>query len=135
MNNLHLVNNYSKCKKLLLNLSLVEFLACNHVTRWPCWWCVGGQYNTIFSRRIYMNIGFSSQRREMLLFLTLTHHQHGRHDVTQKPAMKPLVHFFEMIWIRNSDPRSLGSWFIWVAFLLAKLFWGFRQSRLFGFSC
>ena len=24
------------------------FLACNHVTRWPCWWCVGGQYNRIF---------------------------------------------------------------------------------------
>ena len=31
---------------------------------------VGGQYNRIFSRRIYMKIEFSSQRREMLLFLT-----------------------------------------------------------------
>ena len=31
---------------------------------------VGGQYNRIFSRRIYMKIGFSSQRKEMLLFLT-----------------------------------------------------------------
>ena len=48
------------------------FLACNHVTRRPCWWCVGGQYNIIFSRRIYMKIGFSFQRKEMLLFLTLT---------------------------------------------------------------
>ena len=49
----------------------VQFLACNHVTRRPCWWCIGGQYNRIFSRRIYMKIGFSSQRREMLL-LTLS---------------------------------------------------------------
>ena len=31
---------------------------------------VCGQYNRIFSRKIYMKIAFSSQRREMLLFLT-----------------------------------------------------------------
>ena len=31
-----------------------------------------------------MKIGFSSQRREMLLFLTLTNHQHGRRDVMCK---------------------------------------------------
>ena len=31
---------------------------------------VGGQYKRIFSLRIYMKIEFSSQRREMLLFLT-----------------------------------------------------------------
>ena len=31
---------------------------------------VGGQYNIIFSRRIYIEIEFSSQRRKMLLFLT-----------------------------------------------------------------
>ena len=31
----------------------------------------GGQYNSIFSRRIYMKIEFSSQRREMHLFLTI----------------------------------------------------------------
>ena len=31
---------------------------------------VGGQCNRVFSRRIYMKIEFSSQRREMLLFLT-----------------------------------------------------------------
>ena len=37
------------------------FLACNHVTRRPCLWCVGGQYNRIFSRNIYMKIGFSSR--------------------------------------------------------------------------
>ena len=29
-----------------------------------------------------MKIEFSSQRRETPLFSTLTHHQHGRHDVT-----------------------------------------------------
>ena len=68
-------------------LYIYIFLACNHVTRRPCWWCVGGQYNIIFSRRIYMKIGFSFQRKEMLLFLTLTHHQHGRPDVTCKPAI------------------------------------------------
>ena len=32
---------------------------------------VGGQYNRIFSRRIYTKIEFSSQRREMHLFLTI----------------------------------------------------------------
>ena len=37
-----------------------QFLACNHMTRQPCWWCVGGQYSRIFSQRIYMKIGFSS---------------------------------------------------------------------------
>ena len=49
------------------------FLACNHVTR-QSYWCVGGHYNRMFFRRIYMNMGFSAQRREMLFFLTLTHH-------------------------------------------------------------
>ena len=38
-----------------------------------------------------MKIGFSSQRREMLLFLTLTHHQHGCRDVKCKPAIA--IHF------------------------------------------
>ena len=37
-----------------------------------------------------MKIGLSFQGREMLLFLTLTHHQHGRHDVTYKPAIGTL---------------------------------------------
>ena len=31
---------------------------------------IGGRHNRIFSRRIYMKIEFSSQRREILLFLT-----------------------------------------------------------------
>ena len=62
-------------------------LACNHVTRRLCWWCVGGQYNRAFPKRSYMKIGFSSHRREMLLLLTLTHQRHGRRDVTCKPAI------------------------------------------------
>ena len=33
---------------------------------------VGGHYNIIFSRRIYIKIEFCSQRRKMLLFLTPT---------------------------------------------------------------
>ena len=41
----------------------------------------------MFSRNIYMKIEFSSQRIETLLFLTLTHHQYGRRDVTCKPAI------------------------------------------------
>ena len=42
------------------------FLDCNHVQGGQ----VGGQFNRIFSRRMYMKIEFSSQRTEMLLFLT-----------------------------------------------------------------
>ena len=61
--------------------SPLVFLVCSHVTRRPCW----GSKQYKFSRRIYMNKGFSSQRREMLFFLD--HHQ-GRPYVTCKPAMK-----------------------------------------------
>ena len=39
-----------------------QFLACNHVTWRPCWWWIQKNF---FCRRI-----FSSQKREMLLFLT-----------------------------------------------------------------
>ena len=56
------------------------FLAHNHVTRRSYWWCVGGRCNRMFLRRIYMKMGFSSRRREMLLFFTLTHHQYGCSD-------------------------------------------------------
>ena len=41
-----------------------------HLTKRPCSWCVGGQYNILFSRRIYMKIGFSSQMREMPKYTT-----------------------------------------------------------------
>ena len=43
------------------------FLVCNHVTRRPCWWSI--QYEFL-SRTIYLKVEVSSQRREMLLFLT-----------------------------------------------------------------
>ena len=65
----------------------ILFLACNQVIRRLCWWCVGGQHNRIFYRRIYMKIGFSSQRNEVLLLWTLTHHQRGCRDVTCKQAI------------------------------------------------
>ena len=51
----------------------MRVLACSHVTRRPCWRCVGGQYNTLFFRRIYMKMEFSSQRREMLFVLDYQH--------------------------------------------------------------
>ena len=41
---------------------------CNYVTRPGQGHHVGGQYTRIFSRKIYMKIEFSSQRREMILF-------------------------------------------------------------------
>ena len=80
--------------------SYLIFLACNHVPRGPCWWCVGGQYNRMFSRRIYMKIEFSSQRREMLLFLILTHHQHGCRDIMCNLAL------YEQQWLRTGTSRS-----------------------------
>ena len=70
-----------------LHVNRPYFLVCNHVTRRPCWMCVSGQCNRIFPRRIYMKIGYGSQRREMLLFWPPTHHQHGRRDVTCKAAI------------------------------------------------
>ena len=48
-----------------------------------------------------MKIGFSSQRREMLLFSTLTHrqqfHRHGCRDVTSKSAIAYSQHENEII--------------------------------------
>ena len=76
------------------------FLACNHVTR-QSYWCVGGHYNGMFFRRIYMKIGFSSRRREMLLFLTPTHHQYGCCDVKCKPAI--VIHF-NLLQVCLSEP-------------------------------
>ena len=56
-------------------------------TTWPGG-DVGGHYKRIFSRRIYMKIEFSFQRREMLLFLTTnmaavtsrTNYQYQKYD-------------------------------------------------------
>ena len=43
-----------------------------------------------------MKIRFISQRREMLLFLTLTHHPYGHRDVTYKPAIPRLCKSLEI---------------------------------------
>ena len=48
------------CKLILADITLL--LVCNHMTRRPCW----SQYNRNFARKIE----FSSQMRDMLLFLT-----------------------------------------------------------------
>ena len=65
-----------------------SFLVCNHVT-WQGGH-VGGQNNRIFSRRIYMKIVFSPQKRlfpeERNAFVF--DHQHSRRDVTCKPAIE-----------------------------------------------
>ena len=53
--------------KILNETTKKAFLDCNHVTRLPCY----GGVNTIeFYRRINTKIEFSSQRREILFFLT-----------------------------------------------------------------
>ena len=87
-------NKFPRIKIIVKKFFYAQFLACNHVTRRSCWWRVvvncGHQYNIIFCRRIYMKIRFSSQRREMLLLLILTHHQHGSRDVACKPAIKTI---------------------------------------------
>ena len=51
---------------LCLSDNCNNILVCNHVTRRPNW----GSKQHNFSRRIYMKIEFSCQRREMLLSLT-----------------------------------------------------------------
>lgn len=61
---------YTESGKEKVRYNQILFLACNHMIRRLCWWCVGGQHNRIFYRRIYMKIRFSSQRRERLFFLT-----------------------------------------------------------------
>ena len=55
---------------------------------------VGGQHNKIFSRRIYMKMGFSFHRREMLFFLTTN----GRRDVktSLKKRLCVLWNFFAL---------------------------------------
>ena len=49
---------------------------------------VGGQYNRIFSRRIYMKTEFRVPEERNAFVLD---HQHGRRDVTCKPAIPHLV--------------------------------------------
>ena len=56
-------------------------LVCNHVTRRPCW---GSKQKNIFSKNLHENrVWFPEERNAFVL-----DHQHGRHDVTCKPAIK-----------------------------------------------
>ena len=63
---------------------------------------VGGQNKRIFPRRIYMKIEFSSQRRENVFVLD---HQHGRRDVTCKPAI-----VLKIIWAALYSIYFLNTW-------------------------
>ena len=69
---------------------------------------VGGQYNKIFSRRIYMKIEFSSQRREMLLFLT-TNMAAVTSRANQQYLLPNNVFWYpgyQRLLMRSSRPRS-----------------------------
>ena len=83
----------------------------------PCWWCVGVQYNRTFFRIIYMKIGFSPRRRQMLLFLTLTQHQHDRRDELRANGHEA---FRQRELMRTRQNKTI---FIWVFFhLVHRLF-------------
>ena len=57
------------------------FLVCNHVTRRPCW---GSKQKNISSKNLHENrVQFPEERKAFVL-----DQQHGRRDVTCKPAIK-----------------------------------------------
>ena len=67
-----LVNSWST-SQTRLNSYILRSLISPHYSWFATTWQgghVGGQNIRVFSRRIYMEIEFSSQRREMLFFLT-----------------------------------------------------------------
>ena len=65
-----------------------------YATRWQGGY-VGGQWNRIFSRRIYMKTEFSSPEERNAFVLD---HQHGRRDVTCKPAIHMGI-LFMGVWV------------------------------------
>ena len=69
----------------------VLFLVCNHVTRRPCW---GSKEKNISSKNLHENrVSFPEERNAFVL-----DHQHGRRDVTCKPAIgEILVYIFCLI--------------------------------------
>ena len=80
---------------------------------------VGGQYNRIFFRRIYMTTEFSSQRSKMLLFLTTN--MPASRDVTCEPAIERFHDVTMAILVSQNNetvamlvfqisPHSCGSW-------------------------
>ena len=66
----------------------VLFLVCNHVTRRPYW---GSKQKNISSKNLHENrVSFPEERNTFVL-----DHQHGRRDVTCKPAIgESLFTFF-----------------------------------------
>ena len=63
---------------------------------------VCSQYNRIFSRRIYIKIAFSSQRREILLFLTI-----NKAAVTSRANQQYSSHLFIKKGLFDSSLSSL----------------------------
>ena len=60
-----------------------QFLVCNHVTRRPCW---GSKQKKLFWKNLHENrVLFPEERNAFVL-----DHQHGRRDVTCKPAIETL---------------------------------------------
>ena len=78
----------------------VLFLVCDHVTRWPC----GGsiQYN-FFSNNLHENrVSFPEESNAFVL-----DHQHGRRDVTCKPAILcTFVHFLVAFCLLHSMGKT-----------------------------
>ena len=65
-----------------------QFLVCNHVTRRPCW---GSKQKKLFWKNLHENrVLFPEERNAFVL-----DHQHGRRDVTCKPAI-------ETFWTRTT---------------------------------
>ena len=66
---------------------------------------VGGQYNKIFSRRIYLKMEFSSQKREMLLFFITNIADVTSRSNRQYPQDTQIVISFYVIYLT-------GNWFL-----------------------
>ena len=81
---------------------------------------VCGQYNRIFSRRIYMKIEFGSQRREMLLFLTTNmaavtsraNQQYSSHLFIKKRLFE--VHWVHICWLKLIKNDRRPEWRRWL---------------------
>ena len=63
---------------------------------------VGGQYNRIFSRRIYLKMEFSSQKREMLLFFITNMADVTSRSNRQYPQDTQIVISFYVIYLTGN---------------------------------
>ena len=81
---------------------------------------VCGQYNGIFPRRIYMKIAFRSQRREILLFLTINmaavtsraNQQYSSHLFIRKRLFE--VHWVHFCWVKLIKYDRRPEWRRWL---------------------